>query len=217
MIMKLLGWKIFGFPALIAIIHPAVSQSRHAQAESVLLNNHDPICRAANAFRIKPRLAASVIFVEQFKNVNWVDRKLDVVFATYGYNSSIGIGQVKVKTAEWIELALHDSSNEYFLGEEFKEAIPRSDSRDGLVRRLNDHNWNADYVAANLRLILERWGRAGVDIASRVDILATLYSTGVVAGDQEKKSPHPNPQSNEFGKLAKRFYDSDLLLFWYPR
>lgn len=215
--MKSLRWARLGLPAALVVLTPVGPQSRVAQAESVLLQHHDPICRAANAFGIKPRLAASVIFVEQFKNVNWVDRKLDVVFAKYGYNSSIGIGQVKVKTAEWIEQALHDSVNKYFPGGVFSAVIPQSGSRDTLVKRLSDPSWNANYVAANLRQILERWGRAGVEIASRVDILATLYSTGVVSGEREKKSPHPNPQPNEFGTLAKRFYDSDMLLFWYPR
>jgi hypothetical protein len=215
--MKSLRWARFGIPAVLVAVSPVRPQSRGAEAESVLLDNHDPICRAANAFQIKPRLAASVIFVEQFKNVNWVDRKLDVVFADYGYNSSIGIGQVKVKTAEWIEETLHDPTCQYYPGDDFAKTIPQSGSREDLVKRLNDPWWNAKYVAANLRLILERWERAGVEITSSVDISATLYSTGVVAGDKEKKSPHPNPQPNDFGRLAKRFYESDLLLFWYPR
>ena len=162
-------------------------------------------------FGIHPRLVAGVIFVEQVMNVSWVDRALDVTFANYGFNTSVGIGQVKVETAEWIESVLKDSTSMYFLGQSFSKVFP-SESKQDMINRLGDPKWNTMYVAANIAIILKRWAEAGFAIANRSDIVGTLYSTGIQEGGFEKKKPHGNPIPNQFGRLVKGFFIQKLQL-----
>ncbi len=208
-----------------------------AQALHVLEENSAVILEAGKLFNISPRLIASVIYVEHALNVTWIDRDVDPLLAGYGLNVSLGLGQVKINTALWIEKSLSDSTSLYFLGRKFSKIIPLSTSREELVHRLlapelkmaPQATWNTKYIAANLAMVRHRWKEAGINIDNRTDILATLYSAGVVTDDApmksarggfafggEKRPPHKNPQANSFGKLAKEFYESELLLSLFP-
>ncbi|MGB2867466.1 MAG: hypothetical protein WBD36_03370 [Bacteroidota bacterium] len=193
------------------------AQSNEHQALRVLRSNCENIKNAAILFNVHPRDVASVIFVEHLMNVTWVDRKLDVTFAKYGFNTSIGLGQVKVETAKWIESTLRDSASRYFLGDSLGTIFPATASKPDLISRLSDSAWNACYVAANIAMIDKRWADAGISLSGRVDVLATLYSVGVVQSGVEKRKPHSNPLANQFGRLAEQFYNSDILIDLYPR
>lgn len=194
------------------------AQSGVETAESVLLDNCAHIVEAGKLFNVSPRLIASVIYVENARNVSWMDRDIDPLLADYGLNVSLGLGQVKINTAKWIEEELCDSSSEYYLGEPSNGRIQRSRSRQELVKRLVEPESNVCYVAALLAMIDRRWTEAGVPIGNEVDILATLYSAGVVGDDRmEKRKPHANPRSNEFGRIALEFFNSSEMLDCLPR
>jgi hypothetical protein len=160
---------------------------------------------------------ASMIYAEYVLNVTWIDKELDIPLASAGLNTSIGLGQVKVSTAQWIEHQMCDSASLYFLGDSIRKKFPFSLSRADLVDRLAIPKWNCYYVAADLAMILKRWSDAGVPLHYRVDIAATLYSAGVEKSGQEIRSPHSNPKTNQFGIVAREFYESESLLSIFPR
>lgn len=191
-------------------IHISVYAQVSPQAIQVLKKNTEAIVSAGNLFNISPRLIASVIYVEHALNVTWVDRDVDPLLAVYGLNVSLGLGQVKINTAVWIEQSLHDSTSAYFLGANCSELIPLSASREETIKRLLLPPWNAKYIAANLAMIRYRWKEAGVTIDDNTEILATLYSAGVVENNIEKRFPRTQPVSNGFGKLAEKFYLSNI-------
>ncbi len=195
--------------------HYAMSGVR--EAEQVLKENSKWIQEAGRFFHLSPRTIASVIFVEHDLNVSWMDRDIDPLLAQYGLNVSLGLGQVKIETAQWIERELKDSISLYYLGDSVRGAFPYSSSRDDIVQRLLDPHHNSYYIAAFLAMISSRWERAGIPTVHRIDILATLYSAGVVENNVEKRRPRWNPASNYFGKIAKGFFDSDILLDIFPR
>lgn len=186
-------------------------------AEQVLRENSIWIQEAGRFFHLSPRAVASVIFVEHDLNVSWKDRDIDPLLARYGLNVSLGLGQVKIETAQWIERELKDTASLYYLGESVRRAFPFSSSRDDIVQRLLDPHNNSHYIAACLAMISSRWESAGIPIASRIDILATLYSAGVVENGLEKRTPHEHPRANSFGLLAAQFYNSNFLRDIFPQ
>jgi hypothetical protein len=189
----------------------ACSASGIREAEQVLRNNSVWIQEAGRCFHISPRTLASVVFVEQALNVTWKDREIDPLLATYGLNVSLGLGQVKIETAQWIERELKDTASLFYLGDSVRSAFPYSNSRDNIVQRLLDPHYNSYYVAAFIAMISSRWESAGIGITDRIDILATLYSAGVVEKNVEKRKPRPNPEPNSFGLRAAEFYNSTFL------
>jgi hypothetical protein len=209
---------IFVFAILLSSVTNCYSQAHTQEAVGVLKQNADVICKAGELFNVSPRIVASVIFVEHALNVTWVDRDVDPLLAQYDINVSLGLGQVKINTAKWIEELLHDSTSRYFLGEKYSLLLPLSTSREDLVKRLLIPSCNAKYIAAVIAMIQHRWKEAEVDIRNEVDILATLYSAGVVNDDGfEKRPPHENPKSNRFGKIAEEFYESEIEGVEFPK
>jgi hypothetical protein len=84
------------------------------------------------------------------------------------------------------------------------------------VQRLLDPHYNSYYIAAFIAMISSRWEAAGIDITGRIDILATLYSAGVIEKDVEKRMPRKNPEANSFGLRAAEFYNSSFLRDIFP-
>jgi hypothetical protein len=185
-------------------------------AEQVLRKNSPWIQEAGRCFHLSPRTIASVVFVEHVLNVTWKDREIDPLLATYGLNVSLGLGQVKIETAQWIERELKDSTSLYYLGDSVRSAFPYSNSCDNIVQRLLDPHYNSYYIAAFIAMISSRWESAGIDITGRIDILATLYSAGVVEKNVEKRKPRQNPEANSFGLHAAEFYKSTFLRDLFP-
>ena len=210
-----------GIGACVAIwtVHPVLLQAQVSVKEAlrILSENQIHISKASELFGVKARLVASVIFVEHVMNVSWVDRELDASLAAYGLNTSLGLGQVKISTAEWIEQQLGDSMSLYFTGGEGKDHLPASKSRQDIVRRLLDPSENSKYIAAFFAAVQKRWRDVGFSIDDRPEIAATLYSTGVVKGDVEMKIPHGSPHANEFGNIALKFYNSEWFADVFPR
>ncbi|MDY6994141.1 MAG: hypothetical protein SVR94_16265 [Pseudomonadota bacterium] len=61
---------------------------------------------------------------------------------------------------------------------------------------LLDPQKSAQLVAARLEHIVRHWAKGGVDISDKPQILATLYSLGLVG----QAGIHDNPQANERGE-----------------
>lgn len=184
---------------------------------NLLVEHRDLIMQSAERFNLPPRLVASVIYTERTLNVNWLESELDMLLAKTGYSSSIGMGQVKIHTAQWIEKKIWDTESDYYLGAAYRKFIPKSKDREELINRLKEPRWNLNYIASYLAMFCKRWKDAGYGIENRPDIIGTLYSLGPFrVSDKKERKPHGNPRPNHFGIVVKRFYDSQKLLDFYP-
>ena len=153
------------------------------QARRVVSTNATHIINAAKLYAsVTPQMVAAVIFAEQALNVNWVDTLTDWV---YILDTSIGIGQVKMSTAGMLEV------NSYI-------TPPCVDLQERYLR-LTQPAHNTKYVAAYLQYLIDEWKTAFPSIASRPDILGTLYNNGV-------GTPHANPAPNPFGSFVELHY-----------
>ena len=207
----------------ILICFSGVISAQTDDSELLSKNAHN-ITHAARSFGISPRLLASIVYAEQTQNVKPGEKFLDVVFAHSGYNSSVGISQIKVNTAEWIEEQVH--SEEGIVANR-RDLIARSADRTELVHKLSLDSTNLLYAAAYIAMIENLWGEVlqALDLpngpikkpspgsegglqASRTGIIATLYSLGIVRSNGSFRMPHDDPQMSDFGRKAQEFYDS---------
>ena len=174
---------------------PEVSRRRLERAEQVILDNAEHILYAAQHFDVDPATLASVIFAVHALNVDWIDAIADVPVAAFGINTSVGVAQVRMETAEAIEEAglmpviapvlLHDPSG-------FRHVYSSVQDR---LNALRDPRTNVMYAAAYLRHQTNRWKDDFPEISNRPDILATVYN-------RTDTKPHDSPGSNEFGRFA---------------
>jgi hypothetical protein len=185
-------------------------ESKDSGALTVLQKHTDEITDAARSFGIAPRLLASIIYAEQSLNVKPGEDILDRVFALSGYNSSIGVAQVKVNTAAWIEAQLADPGSPCFLSDTLHHVLS-SASRSELARKLSEPATNLKYAAAYVAMIQKLWRPVLDEPAFRLSatgIVATLYSLGLTRSNGSLRLPHPTPRMNRFGEVAQRFFDS---------
>ncbi len=194
----------------------------YSQEDSVpeyLTRNVQFITDAARSFSVSPRLLASIVYVEQTENVKPGEKLLDVIFAYSGYNSSVGIAQIKVNTAEWLSEQIHSPASPFHFEENARLLIPPACNREELVRRLSSDSTNLLYAAAYLGLIEGLW-REVLNCPGRqqvwAGIIATLYSLGIVRSDGSIRLPHSRARLNEFGRKAQEFFDSFVLREEFP-
>jgi hypothetical protein len=183
------------------------------RGEDVLLEHSVNIVSAARTFDIDPRLLAAIVYTEQIYKVKPGEEVIDYVFALSGYNSSIGIAQIKVQTATRIEQNTRNPKNRFYPGEKLNAVLPHSKNKHTLIENLRDPKINLLYAAAYIAIILKIWSSALPsfrDRAMRTSIIATLYSRGLITPEGGVREPHPNPRSNAFGKKVEEFYNS----FW---
>ena len=168
----------------------------------VIEKNSKYFNKSANVFDINSAYLKSIVYVERTLNYDWSDQVFDVFFAQSGRNSSIGFCQVKLKTAYWIEKQLNDSTSSFYPGEKYYKKLKLSNSPQEIISKLNNDSLNILYAAAYIRIIQSLWEKSGFPINNRIDILATLYSTGIFQSDGNLRKPHKNPKANRFGKKA---------------
>ncbi|NQT66364.1 MAG: DUF1402 family protein [Actinobacteria bacterium] len=178
---------------------------------NLLKDESTNIIKSAEIFHLSPRLLASAIYSDRRMNYNLLDHTLDKAIARKGRDNSIGIAQIRVSTAKWVEQQIHNPKSLYYLGEEFESIIPDSLSRDEIIDTLSDSRQNLLYAAAYTVMIMQRWKKAGFDISDRPEIVATLYNIGPIKKDGSERFPNANPRANEYGYVALDFYQSDLL------
>jgi hypothetical protein len=189
-------------------------------AQSILDEHRESIVRAAREFHQEPRILASVIFAERALNVRPAKSLAEGLAAKIGYNASLGVAQIKVQTATWIEKHLGDLCGAFSPSDETKERLAPSMMRGALIDRLEEPFTNLLYAAAYLALITKMWAEilnAPELQGSRVGIIATLYSLGLQLPDGSLRAPHRHPRMNHFGEVAQTFYDGFILQEVFPK
>ncbi|MDP3015158.1 MAG: hypothetical protein Q8N28_01970 [bacterium] len=115
------------------------------RAANIIQNYASIIKNAANKFNIDSVMVGAVIYQEQATNVNFIDTLTDYIGGLLHLNTSIGIGQIRVKTAEHLEKYYPEldscCQNTWFI-----------DYNMVRVERLKDPLTNIRYVAAKIHL-----------------------------------------------------------------
>lgn len=183
-------------------LHKIRLDLRHAEtvaeirASNLIKNYASAIKQAAVEFKVDPIIVGAVIYQEQSTNVNFIDTLTDYIGGIFHLNTSIGIGQVRVKTAKDLEkyyLKLdYNRSSSLFVNDNFAR-----------VERLKDPLNNIRYVAAKINFNQERWKKAGFDLSDSPDILGTLYNIEDIV---RPVKPHSKPRPNKFGRGVKINY-----------
>jgi len=173
--------------------------SAEKRAAKLIQNYATEIKDASREFKVNSVIVGGVIYQEQATNVNFVDTLTDYIGGLLHINTSIGIGQVRVESAKSLE-------KYYSRLRPYPEIIDDNMVR---VERLKDPLTNIRYVAAKIKFSQERWGKVGIDIKNRSEILGTLYNIEDVKNPIE---PHDNPKPNEFGKGVANNYDKVKIL-----
>ena len=134
-------------------------------------------------FNVDSAMIATVIAVEQAYNVNIFDLA-DVPAGWLGLDTSVGLGQVRISTAQLLEEANY---------------IESSQSRWDRISRLRDTKTNIRYVAAYLAYLRDIWILKDPDFEKHPDIWWTVYNTGAI-------NAHPNPRPGDLGAEANVYY-----------
>lgn len=155
------------------------------------------IKQSAKEFGVDAIIIGAVIYQEQSTNVNFIDTLSDYIGGLLYVNTSIGIGQVRVKTAESLEK----------IYSELKISCEESSLIDCNMLRvecLKIPLLNIRYVATKIKFSQDRWERAGFDIKNKPEILGTLYNIEDINNPVE---PRNNPEPNEFGEGVKKNFN----------
>ncbi len=160
------------------------------EASEIIKKYADEIIAAGEEFGVDPVAIAACIYIEQVLNVNWIDYLTDYFLSFF--DTSIGIGQVRVSTAIMLDdKGYIEKTNSYTFDFIFSFEVKRERV---VASKLTDDETNIRYVAAYLKYWQDTWAPTK-DISGRIDILTTLYNLGVNA-----KAPNKNPQPGDFGK-----------------
>lgn len=201
----------FFFPFLFLLFTDLCAE--HPDSVLNKINKYQSCFHAASKqFNIDKKALMVIVFTERSMNVDWKDKALDIPLAVSGYNSSIGFCQVKMKTAYWIETQLSDSTSEFYLGNQYRDILPVSKSPKEIIEKLENDFLNIKYAAAYIKIIQNYWKNHSFPVHNRMDILGTLYSTGLFQNSGEKREPNSNPKPNSFGKKVLgnlKYFNSD--------
>lgn len=179
--------------------------------EETLLKYKNEITQAAKQIGISPRIIASIIYAEQKLNVKLGEDILDYVFAKSGYNASLGIAQVKINTAFWIEKQVHNPGGQFYLGKYFENQIPLSVDLEEVIDKLKNPMINILYASCYIAMIKNLWEPI-FELSSlesiSVGIIASIYSLGIIDSENKIRKPHIDAKMNNFGQTAQEFYQS---------
>ena len=170
--------------------------------------NKDHIFQAAKRFNIDPYLLGAIL-IDEIARMAPIERLLEpIAIDRVGKNTSIGIAQIKIETARDLIMAGYYNPNvdDPELSKDRIIDTPKA----YIAKYVVDNKHNIFLAAARTRYLIDRW-KVAIDISSRLEIIATLYSLN----DSEKKphaDPHPNKRGskiiNEFYQLSKKYLDS---------
>lgn len=195
----------------------------------------DSINVAAQKADIQPRILVATLIVEQLR-LFYSDREVfKSIFAPLkilGTQSqfSWGVMGIKQDTAKQIEDNLKDSASDWYPGQKYEHLLDfpatTTDIDSARFARLTDEHdrtYSYLYAALDMKETEAQWQKAGISIADRPEILATLFNIGFA-----NSKPHPNPlpggaeidigtTTYSFGGLAGDFYYSDELTDIFPK
>jgi len=178
---------------------------------------------------IKPRLLASILFVEQMRlytSDRELFKKIFEPLKLLGVQSqfSWGVLGLKQETLIQIENNLKATSSPFYLGQDYENRLNFSTSTENkdserFLRVTDEHNhyYSYLYAAILLKQLEKQWLNAGFEISDKPEILATLYNIGFA-----HSKPNASPKvggadititdtTYSFGRLAYEFYYSDEL------
>jgi len=179
----------------------------NSSAYKKIVKNADDILKFSKEYNVDPNVVAGCIFVEQYYNYDWKDKYGDWLGVIGVIDMSIGIGQVRVSTAIFLEEQgyvpkVEDKGHVANKGWPIVSMImPKRGiglSERGV--RLADDSWNIRYAAAYIRALQDIWVDEFPEISKRPDILGSLYNLG------HEKKPHGSPKPNWFGEYVGDVY-----------
>lgn len=172
-------------------------------ADRVITDNSQFIINAAAEFGVNPGILAATIYAEQRLNVNWIDDATDGIGGFYGIDTSIGVAQVKVSTAKFLEEQGYMLSITAADGGWNIPIIGFVNGTETMARAkmLENPEISIRYAAAYCAYIQDIWKNSYPEISGRTAIVATVYNLG-----HEKTSPNANPKPNNFGTFARDNY-----------
>lgn len=188
--------------------------SKDKKYEEIILKNKDNILSAAKNNNIDPKILAACIYVEQSKNVDSKDYRIDYMVGEVGLDTSLGVSQIKLSTAKLVEdkgyINIKDGDYEGFTD------VNTSDNK-RLINRLSDDEINVVYAAAYLRYMLDEWEPLAPQVSSP-ELLGSLYNLGhqhrgggplgyIFGVGNTPRLPHDDPQPNPFGNSVKESYN----------
>lgn len=166
------------------------------EAKAMLTPHEDDIFDAARKFKVDPYLLGAIIIDEiaRIKPFEDVGEALLVFFV--GKNASGGIAQVKIETARGLIRDGYYNPNPRD-PKLFPERV-RNASRAHLYQYVKKPKHSIFFAAAKMRSVIDAWEKF-VNVSSKPDIVATLYSL--------YKDPHARPKPSERGtQIANKFY-----------
>ena len=179
-----------------------------SKAYNKIVSNSEDILYYANHYEVDPSIVAGVIFVEQYYNYDWKDVLTDWIGLTGVIDMSIGLGQVRMSTAKYLEdqgyvtpVEIQTNENNEFIP--YLLMVHSNIDRESLIRgtRLENDTWNINYVAAYIKALEDLWKKDFPEISSSPDILGTLYNLG------HEKKPNSTPKPNWFGEKVGDIYN----------
>ena len=175
------------------------------EADKIIRDNSQNIKDAASKFGVNPAILAATIYAEQRLNVDWKDDITDSIGGFYGINTSIGVAQVRVSTAKFLEDQGYMTKTKAEDGGWNIPGIGFVNGTETMARskKLEEPAMCILYAAAYLKYFQDTWKSSYSEIDGRTAILATLYNLG-----HEKTKPNSNPQPNKFGNFAKESYSN---------
>ena len=161
--------------------------------------NKEYIYKYCKINHIKPRLYVSVIYGELNSNLNFFD-EFDNIRAEYGYDPSVGFGQIRVSTFMWLEDKYSDG-----------KYIIKSKTEDELIKKILNTENNIKYTVFYIKLIIGKLSKILKKEPSIITI-GSLYSLGI---DHGMRKINPNFVS-QVGQSAEEFYNSYKLINLFP-
>ena len=169
-------------------------------------SNADNIINASQRYQdVRPEMLAGVIYQERLgaNNVNVYDLT-DGPLGLLGVDTSAGLGQIKVSTAQKTAQAGYFNINN--LHKEVFGFESKAPQRIQVLALLGNDQANTIIGAAFLQKTIDSWKASMPDIANNPELLGSLYNYSEVA-------PSQAGYSNEFGRRVARDYSkvSDML------
>jgi len=152
--------------------------------------NRSNIINISKKLNFDSKIVFSIIESELSLNYNVFD-KYDNLRAKLGEDPSIGLCQIKISTAVWIE---KNFSEEY-------SSLEISSARNVLIDKLNDDSINIYYCVVYLDVIRNKYYSLYQEFPS-VQVLASLYSKGI-----DKKQKCDYNYINNVGEKALALYN----------
>lgn len=168
------------------------------KAKEKLEQNKKDIFEAAKQFDIDPYTIGAIL-IDEMARLALFEEMCNLLLTKYiGVNTSLGIAQIKIKTAR--ELIKSGYYNPNPRDHKLSKSQISSTSLLHISQYLLQPKHSIFFCAARIRSLIDKW-KSSVDISSLPEIIGTLYSLG-------GKDPHSKPESSDRGsQIGKEFYN----------